>query len=195
MRVLGITGSIGMGKSVLARQCAWLGVKTCHADDIVHRLLAGGGAAIPEIRKYFPEAVKNGAADRKILAAVVFSDPEKRWRLEQILHPLVFAQEKAFIRRQRRLGAKYVALDIPLLFETGSEYRVDAVIVATAPAAIQRARVLRRPGMTQETLDAILRRQLPDRQKRRRADFVVHTGLGKAYSMRALKKIMAGLHA
>ena len=196
MRVLGITGSIGMGKSVLAAQLKHLGVPTQNADHSVHRLLAKGGAAEKAVKAAFPKAVgAQGAIDRAALGKIVFADTEKREQLEAILHPLVAEAEMRFAQRMQALGVKMVAFDIPLLFETGAEARCDAVIVATAPGWLQRQRVLSRPGMSEEKFAAILRAQMSDAEKRARADFVVKTGLGKAYSLRRLKEIMVMLDA
>lgn len=195
MMVLGLTGSIGMGKSVLARQFALLGAKVCNADDMVHSLMAKGGEAVGAVEKEFPGVAKNGAVDRKALGAIVFADVEKRKLLESILHPLVVAAEDAFIKKNRALGARLVVMDIPLLFETGGEKRCDAVVVVTAPPFIQKQRVMKRPHMTPEKFRCIVQSQLCDRDKRLLADFVVQTGLGKAYSMHRLKTILAELHA
>lgn len=191
MIVIGLTGGIGMGKSTLAKQLALLGAKICHADAIVHRLLDSGGAAVSAVARAFPGTEKGGAIDRKKLGDIVFNDEKKRKKLEALLHPLVFAEEDRFIEKQRALGAKYVVLDIPLLFETGSEVRCDIVIVASAPSFVQRQRVLARHHMTGERFASILRQQMSDRDKCLLADFVVQTGQGKAYSMRQLKQIMA----
>ena len=190
MIVIGLTGGIGMGKSTVAAQLAALGAKVCNADAVVHRLLATNGAAVDSVGRSFPGVVKGGAVDRKALGAIVFHDKEKMQMLEHILHPLVVAEENAFVETQRRLGAKLVVLDIPLLFETGAEQRCDMVIVVSAPPFIQKQRVLRRPNMNAEKLAAIIASQLPDRGKRKRADVVVATGLGKAFSFRRLQQVM-----
>lgn len=186
--VIGLTGGIGMGKSTVASQLALLGAKICNADAIVHRLLGKSGAAVAAVEKLFPGTVKNGAVDRKLLGDVVFHDAAKMKMLEQLLHPLVVAEENRFIERSQRLGAKLVVLDIPLLFETGVEKRCDKVMVASAPAFLQAARVLKRPGMTQAKFRRIIASQLPERAKRKRADAVILTGLGRAYSFRQLKR-------
>jgi len=195
MIVIGLTGSIGMGKTLLAAQFAALGAKTCSADAIVHTLMEKGGEAVSEIADFFPSVVKNGAVDRLALGRIVFADAQKRILLEQIIHPMVVASENRFIGRQKLLGAKIVVLDIPLLFETSAELRCDATVVATAPHWVQRRRVLKRNHMTQEKFKQILASQMSDKEKRRCADYVVQTGLGRAYSMRRIKQIMKVLHA
>lgn len=190
MIVLGVTGSIAMGKSTACAMLRAQGVPVHDADATVHRLFAVGGAAVPFLAEVFPGVVIDGRVDRTLLGPHVLNDPVALARLEGIVHPLVRAEEKAFLDTHRRAGRRVVALDIPLLFETGGERRCDAVVVVTAPALIQRQRALRRPGMTPEKLKAILVRQMPDAEKRRRADFVVPTGLGKAVTWRALGRIL-----
>ena len=190
MVILGLTGSVGMGKSTAAAMLRRLGVPVHEADAAVHRLLAPGGAAVGPIAEAFPGAVEKGAVDRKRLGDLVFRDPAARTRLEAILHPLVRRATRAFLARQARAQAPLVALDIPLLFETGGEALCDAVLVVSAPPAVQAARVLARPGMTEEKFRGILAAQLSDAEKRRRADFVVPTGLGKAETLRRLKAIV-----
>ncbi len=188
MVILGLTGSIAMGKSAAAAALRRLGLPVHDADATVHRLLAEDPGTIKAVRKAFPKTVKAGRVDRKALGARVFKDPVALRRLEAILHPKVRRAEDAFLRRQARRRAAMVVLDIPLLFETGAEDRCDAVLVVSAPAFIQTQRVLRRPGMTPQRLTEILAQQLPDAEKRRRADFVIPTGLGKVVSLRALQR-------
>ena len=173
MFVLGLTGSVGMGKSTAAGFFAEEGVPVHDADAAVHRLYAGEAASL--IEAAFPGTTVDGAVDRTRLAQRVLGDPAALKRLEAIVHPLVQASERRFLEEAEARGAKVVLLDIPLLFETGGEERVDAVVVVSAPPEVQRARVLERPGMTAEKLDAILTQQMPDAEKRRRADFVVDT--------------------
>lgn len=194
MIVIGLTGSIGMGKSTIARQCALMGAKTLNSDDVVHRLMQPGGRAFAAISGLFPEAVINGKIDRKKLGSIVFPDEKKLHALEQILHPLVKKEEEKFAHAQKQKGARVVVFDIPLLFETGGEQRMDASLVATAPAFIQAQRVLARPNMTREKFASIKQKQMPDREKKKRADFIVTTGLGKAASMRQIKLLFAGLN-
>jgi dephospho-CoA kinase len=193
--IIGLTGGIGMGKSTIAAQLEALGAKICNADAIVHALLSGGGAAVAAVEKLFPGVVKNGAVDRAALGAIVFKDKAKLATLEELLHPLVVDAENAFIKREAAKGAKLIVLDIPLLYETGAEERCDAVIVASAPGFIQKQRVMKRLGMTKEKLTSIIESQMPDREKRERADGVVLTGLGKAYSFKQLASLIGNLHA
>ena len=188
MVILGLTGSIAMGKSAAAAALRRLGLPVHDADAAVHRLLAEDPDTIKAVRRAFPKTVKAGRVDRKALGARVFGDPAALRRLEAILHPKVRQAEEAFLRRQARRRAAMVVLDIPLLFETGAEARCDAVLVVSAPAFIQTQRVLRRPGMTPKRLAEIRAQQLPDAEKRRRADFVIPTGLGKVESLRALRR-------
>jgi dephospho-CoA kinase len=190
MRVIGLTGSIGMGKSTAAAVLRRLGLPVHDADAAVHRLMQPGGAAVAAVEAAFPGVVVDGAVDRKRLGARVLDDDAAMKRLEAILHPMVRAEARAFLAKQARLRRPLAVLDIPLLYETGGERLCDAVIVVTAPPAVQRARVLRRPGMTEDKMRAVLARQMPDAEKRRRADFVVQTGLGKQHSLRQLATIV-----
>ena len=189
MIVIGLTGSIGMGKSTVARQCALLGAKTLSSDDVVHKLMQPNGRAFAAVSSTFPEAVENGRIDRKKLGAIVFSAEKKLRALEKILHPLVVEEEEKFARAQKKLGARVVVFDIPLLFETGGDARMDMTLLATAPAFIQAQRVLARPGMTREKFTSIRAKQMPDAEKRSRADVIIHTSLGKAASMRQIKSL------
>ncbi|MGB3900720.1 MAG: dephospho-CoA kinase [Mesorhizobium sp.] len=191
MIVLGLTGSIGMGKSTAARMFADEGVPVHDSDEAVHRLYAD--AAAPLVEAAFPGTVVDGAVDRGRLSQKVLGDAAALKRLEAIVHPLVRADADAFVERYRAAGAALVVLDIPLLFETGGRDRVDKVVVVSAPAAIQRERVLRRPGMSEEKLASILARQVPDEEKRRQADFVIDTGDGFDRTRAAVKKIVAEL--
>jgi dephospho-CoA kinase len=188
--VLGLTGSIGMGKSTAAGMLRAMGLAVHDADAAVHRLMARGGRAVPAIAGAFPEAVRDGAVDRRALSARVFEDPEALRRLEAILHPKVRAEAHRFIDARRYRGDDLVVLDIPLLFETGGEQLCDAVAVVSAPSFVQEARVLTRPGMTRDKLAQIRAKQLPDAEKRRRADFVVPTGLGRLHSLRRLRRVV-----
>lgn len=176
MRVLGLTGSIGMGKSTTARLFAEAGVPVYDADAEVHALYEG--EAVPLISVAFPGAVVDGCVDRSRLSRQVVGNPEAMARLEAIVHPLVRAREMVFIASAEKSGAKVAVLDVPLLFETGGDKRVDAVAVVSAPADVQRVRLLAREGMTVEKLEALLARQMPDEEKRRRADFVVDSSRG-----------------
>lgn len=188
MIVLGLTGSIGMGKSTTARMFRESGVPVHDSDETVHRLYAGKAA--PLIEERFPGVVHDGVVDREKLARAVLGQPEALKDLERIVHPLVRADADAFLERHRQAGARLVLLDIPLLYETGGEDRVDRIVVVTAPADVQRERVLARPGMTTEKFEAILARQVPDAEKRRRADFLIDTGQGMDAARRRVAEIV-----
>jgi dephospho-CoA kinase len=176
MLLLGLTGSIGMGKSTTAKLFAEAGVPVYDADATVHRLYEG--EAVPAIEAAFPGTTADGKVDRNKLSARVVHDPAAIKRLEQIVHPMLGASRQKFLDDAERSGAPVAVVDVPLLFETGGEKRVDAVVVVTTTPEIQRQRILARDNMTGEKLDAILARQLPDAEKRRRADFVVDTSHG-----------------
>jgi dephospho-CoA kinase len=195
MIVLGLTGSVGMGKSTAAAMLRRLGVPVHDADRAVHDLLAKGGAGVAPVAASFPEALKEGAIDRAALGRIVFADRAALRRLEGILHPLVRRADDAFRRRMRARRVPVIAVDVPLLFETGGDRRCDAVVVVSAPPFLQRARVMARPGMTEERWRAMLGKQMPDREKRRRADYVVPTGLGRAPTWRCLARIVRDLRA
>ena len=201
MVVLGLTGSIGMGKTTVADALRACGAAVYDADASVHRLLAPGGAGVAPVLARFPDAADAATAatgpapgvDRGALGARVFADPEALARLEAILHPLVRAGERRFLAASRRRGCRLAVLDVPLLFETGGEARCDATLVVSAPAFVQRARVLGRSRMTEARLAAILARQMADAEKRRRADFVIRTGLDRRASRRAARRVAARL--
>jgi dephospho-CoA kinase len=176
MLILGLTGSIGMGKSTTAAMFRALGAPVHDADLAVHALYRG--AAVAPVEAAFPGVARDGAIDRTLLGPRVLGDPAAMARLEAIVHPLVAAAREAFLVRARAAGARLAVLDIPLLFETGGERLVDAVAVVTAPEPVQKARVLARPGMTEAQLEAILGRQTPDSEKRRRAHVLIDTGRG-----------------
>lgn len=196
MIVLGLTGSIAMGKSTAHAMLEEMGVPVHDADATVHRLFAPGGAAVAPLEEAFPGVVTPaGGVDRQELSRRVMGNEEAFKRLERIVHPLVHRAEHQFMERQRLARVPLVALDVPLLFETGGEARCDVVVVLSAPRFLQRLRVLKRPGMTEEKFRAILARQMPDEEKRRRADYVVPTGLGKALTRRRLAEIVRALRA
>lgn len=195
MIVVGLTGSIGMGKSNAARVLRFLGVPVYDADAEVHRIYAKGGEAVEPIARAFPGAVRDGAVDRARLSEILRADPAAVPRLERIVHPLVRRIQDRFLRTMRLRRVPIAVLDIPLLFETGGEKRCDAVIVVTAPAYLQRQRVMRRPGMSAAKLDLLLGRQTPDAEKRRRADYVVHTNHGYRDTLLALRRILAELQS
>ncbi len=188
---LGLTGSIGMGKSTTAGLFRELGVPVHDADAAVHALYGEEGVA--PVEAAFPGVTQGGRVDRTLLGARVLGDDAAMKRLEAIVHPLVRAREVAFLQRAAASGADVAVLDIPLLYETGAEGRVDAVLVVTAPESVQRARVLARPGMTEDKFAAILSRQLPDSEKRRRADHVIDTGHGLAHARAEVAALLARL--
>ena len=189
MRILGLTGSIGMGKSTTAKLFTEAGVPVYDADAAVHKIYEGEAA--PAIEAAFPGTTVDGRVDRAKLSAKVVHDPAAIKQLEQIVHPMLGASRKKFLDEAERAGAPVVVMDIPLLFETGGEKRVDAVVVVSTDAASQRERILARGTMTNEALDAILARQLPDAEKRKRADFVVDTSHGLDPVRTAIRDILA----
>ena len=196
MIVLGLTGSIGMGKSTAAAVLRRLGVPLFDADRIVHRLLAPSGAAVETVADAFPGVrTPDGGIDRTLLGRAVFSNPHALARLERIVHPMVAAEERRFLALAQARREPIAALDVPLLFETGGERRCDYVVVVSAPGLVQQQRVLRRPGMTESRLEASLRRQMSDREKRSRADFVVLTGLDRNRALRQLRAIVRFLRS
>lgn len=192
MKVIGLTGSIGMGKSLTASLLRRLGLPVHDSDKVVHDLLSPHGAAFKSVARTFPEAwnKKTFTIDRKKLGEIVFNDAAKKKHLENLLHPYVWKSQRQFILRCKRMGFNKVILDIPLLYETGAEKRCSTVICVTAPYLIQRQRVLRRPTMTEEKFFAILSSQVPDAEKRRRADVVIPTGLGRALTLQRLKAFL-----
>lgn len=191
MIVLGLTGSIGTGKSTTAAMFRDLGVPVHDADATVHDLYRTD--AVTPVAEQFPEALRDGVIDRKALSAVLARFPDRFAALEAIIHPLVRAREKAFLDAERDRGSPLVLLDIPLLYETGGEARVDKVVVVTCDPDIQRQRVLARPGMTEEKFQLILSRQTPDAEKRKRADFLIDTGKGLEAARKAVEEIVRSL--
>jgi dephospho-CoA kinase len=191
MIILGLTGSIGMGKSTTARMFADAGVPVHDSDEAVHRLYSS--TAAPLVEAAFPGTVRDGTVDRAQLAGRVLGKPEALARLEAVVHPLVRADADAFVARHRAAGAPLIVLDIPLLFETGGRSRVDKVAVVTADPATQRSRVLQRPDMSEAKFAAILAKQVPDGLKRRHADYVIDTGLGMDSARKAVGAIIAEL--
>lgn len=190
MLTIGLTGSIGMGKSTAAALLRRDGVPVHDADASVHRLLGRGGRAVAAVAAAFPESLVGGAIDRARLGKIVFGDAAALKRLEAILHPLARLDRDRFKAAQARRRAPLIVLDVPLLFETGADSGCDAVLVVSAPGFVQRARVLRRPGMTETRLATILARQTPDAEKRARADFVIPTGQGKRVTLRHLRRAL-----
>lgn len=191
MKILGLTGSIGMGKSTTAAMFEALGVPVYSSDAAVHRIYAGPRAQ--RIDDVFPGTLRDGVIDRAALSQAVVGNPEALRRLEAIVHPLVREAEADFLDAARRDGHRLVVLDIPLLFETGREADMDAVLVVTAPEAVQRERVLARPGMSAQKLDAILARQMPDADKRAKADFVIDTASGLDAARTAVEAVVLHL--
>lgn len=193
MITIGLTGSIGMGKSTTAAMFAAEGAPVYDADAEVHKLQGPGGAAVEAIAAAFPGAVKDGAVDRQALGAQVFGHPERLQQLNGIIYPLLAEGRTKFFADAEAAGAEMVVLDIPMLFETGGEGRMDAVVVVTAPEDVQRERVLARPGYDVARLDTILARQMHDRDKRARAHFVVDTGGGMEQARQQVRDIIAVL--
>ena len=195
MITIGLTGSVGMGKSTTAAMFAEEGAPVYDADAEVHRLQAKGGAAVDAIEAEFPGVVKDGAVDRGELGSRVFGDPEALKRLNGVIYPMLGAGRAAFFEKAERDGVDAVVLDIPMLFETGGEARMNVVVVVTAPEQIQRERVLARPGYDAARLDAILARQMHDAEKRARAHFVVDTGQGMDHARDQVRAIMAKIRS
>lgn len=193
MRVVGLTGSLGMGKSTTADFFAEEGVPVLDADAVVHRLYAG--EAVPLIEAAFPGTTAEGRVDRAKLAERVVGDADAMARLEAIIHPLVRRAEERFLDDARAAGAAVAVLDMPLLFETGADRRCDVVVVVSAPADVQRRRALARPGMTEDKLDALLAKQMSDAEKRRRADFVVDSSQGFDFARAQVRAILRTLAA
>lgn len=195
MIVLGVTGSIGMGKSTVSKMLMDMGIPVHDADATVHKLLAAGGAGVAPVGAAFPDALKRDDAgcdyiDRVALGKIVFADAAQKKTLEQILHPMVQADSATFKAEMQQKGHRLVVFDIPLLYETGGEKRVDAVLVVTAPADVQKARVMARPGMTEERFNHVLSQQIPDADKRARADYIVTTDISLDDTRDQLKKIV-----
>jgi dephospho-CoA kinase len=190
MIILGLTGGIGMGKSTAAAAFRRARIPVFDADVAVHRLQAPGGRAVRAIEAAFPGTVRDGAVDRVALRQAVLGRPDALARLESILHPMVQQEERSFVARARRRGDRAVVLDIPLLFETGGDARVDRVVVVSAPRSVQMQRVRARRRMSAADIAAVIARQMPDAEKRRRADVVVHTGLSRHHALRALRRLI-----
>jgi len=193
MIVLGLTGSIGMGKSEAARMLRRSGVPVCDSDAVVHRLTGPGGSAVPAVEAAFPGVTVGDAVDRQALAGRVFGDSDALARLEAILHPRVTAAQRAYLCRVAARRKPLAVLEIPLLFETGGPSKVDYTAVVSAPERVQRYRVLARPGMDDARLSAILARQTPDAEKCRRADFVLASGNGKRFMLRGVQRMLEEL--
>jgi dephospho-CoA kinase len=191
MLVIGLTGGIGMGKSAAAERFASHGIPVFNADLCVHRLYEG--EAVAAIEAAFPGTAREGRIDRGLLSAAIAGSPERLRQLESIVHPMVVAAEIAFLIEQEKKGARLAVLEIPLLFETGAEKRVDVTVVLSAPPEVQRERVLARPGMTADKLEHLIARQLPDAERRARADYVINSGTSLEEMHAALDKLIESL--
>jgi dephospho-CoA kinase len=191
--VIGLTGSIAMGKNQTARLFAAEGIAVHDADAVIHKLYGPGGAAVAKIAGAFPGTLRDGAVDRAALSAHVTGDPAALKKLEALVHPLVAAEQEIFLSAAASRGEPIVLLDIPLLFETGAEAGLDAVVVVSAPASVQRERALNRPGMTAEKFGTLLARQLPDVDKRAKAHFVVVTDQGLEHAREQVRMILAAI--
>lgn len=195
MKIIGLTGSIGMGKSTTAQMFADLGCPVFDADAAVHDLYAKGGKAVPLIRAVFPDAITDGAVNRKRLGDHMRADPLNLKTLESFVHPWVGEMRAQFLEQAKTDGVKAVVFDIPILFETGGDKHVDATVVVTAPAAIQRTRVMAREGMTEGLFQMILSKQMPDAEKRNRADYIIHTDKGLDAALEQVKIVLADILA
>jgi len=193
MLIIGLTGSIGMGKSATAQMFAKRGVPVCDSDALVHGLYEQGGAAVEPVTALFPEANVDGRIDRQVLSRLVLGKPEELRRLERIVHPLVGLAQARFLQDCAARGERMVVLDIPLLLESAGPRRVDVIVVVSAPADVQRARVLARQGMTPEKFEAILAKQVPDDVKRAKADFVIDTSKGFEYAEKQVEDVIQAL--
>lgn len=190
MIILGLTGSIGMGKTMASDGFKRFGIPVHNADRAVHAMMCEGGEAVRAMAALFPAAVRRGNVDRQMIAQEVFADAKALNRIEGVLHPLVRLRERKFLSQCARQGRGMVVLDVPLLFETKGEERCDGIITVSAPAFVQHQRVLQRPGMTLARFQSILTRQVPDAEKRKRSDFIVLTGLSRHFSLIQIQKIV-----
>jgi len=190
MIILGLTGSIGMGKTTASDSFRRFGIPVHNADWAAHDMMRKGGEAVRSMAAMFPAAICKGGVDRQIIAQEVFADAKALDRVEKILHPLVRLRERRFLNHCARQCRSMVVLDVPLLFETNGERRCDGVITVSAPKIVQRQRVMGRPGMSLERFHAILARQLSDEEKRKRSDFIVLTGIGRHFSFLQIQKIV-----
>lgn len=193
--ILGLTGSIGMGKSTTADIFRAAGCPVFDADAAVHSLYEAGGDAVPLIRAVFPDAIKDGAVDRAVLGQHMRTDPLNLKVLESFIHPMVGKLRAAFLQSALHTGADIIVFDVPLLFETGGDKHVNKVIVVTAPKNVQRDRVMARPGMTKELFESLLSRQTPDAEKRRRADYLIYSDKGLDHAREQVQAILQDLRA
>ena len=190
MIILGLTGSIGMGKSTASNMLSRLGVPVCDADALTHQFMAPNGAATSQIKKIFPDTIKCGKIDRQILGKLVLKDTSLLRKLEEIIHPMVWEAQEKFLRDCSRNRYSIAALDIPLLFENGADKRCDVIAVVTAPEFLQKQRVMTRSGMTEERYNNIRSNQMSDQLKRKKADFIINTGIGRRHTFNALSTIV-----
>lgn len=190
MIIIGLTGSVGMGKTTAASMLHRMGIPVCDSDALVHGFMGPDGAAVPLVEAAFPDAVKNGMVDRPALGRIVFGDTAALRKLEKILHPMVRRAQNDFLKQVQRSSRPLAVLDVPLLFEGGVNQLCDYAIVVTAPAFIQRQRVMRRPGMTEDRFQGTLKHQMPDLEKRRKADFIVQTGLNRHDTLVRLERVI-----
>ncbi len=195
MIIVGLTGSIAMGKSETAKMFAARGIPVFDSDAAVHELYAPGGAAVPAIAALAPSVVIDAAVDRRKLAALVVEDQGLLKRIEAVVHPLVKARQTAFLKAAEEAGCNMAILDIPLLFETGRDREVDVIVVVSAEPRLQKERAMKRPGMTVDKLDFILSRQLPDEQKRERADYVIDTSVSLADTAHEVDRVIAAIRS
>jgi dephospho-CoA kinase len=195
MKVIGLTGGIGMGKSTIAKAFRRAGIPVFDADRAVHALQSPGGRALPTIATAFPGSVRDGVLDRSVLRTAVLGNPDALKRLERILHPMVRDMEQRFLAAARRRRARAAVLDIPLLLESGGAARVDLVVVVSAPRSIQIHRVRHRGKMDRAQIEAVIARQMPDAEKRRLADVVISTGLSRHHALRSLRRLLRSLLA
>ena len=193
MKIIGLTGGIGMGKSTVAAAFRRARIPVFDADEVVHQLQARGGRAVKPIQAIFPEAIRNGAVDRTALRQAVLGNLYAFKQLERILHPMVREEEQAFLGRARRAGHRIAVLDIPLLLETDDIHRVDKIVVVSAPRSVQIHRVRQRRKMSLGDIEAIIARQMPDAEKRRRADVVIRTGLSRHHTLKAVRRLIREL--
>ena len=190
MTIIGLTGSIGMGKTTTAHMFEALGCPVFDSDAAVHNLYKPGGRAVPLLKAVFPDVIKDGAVDRARLGAHMRKDPLNLQVLESFIHPMIAEDRHAFMKKAQENNQPIVVFDVPLLFETGGDKDVDIVVVVTAPAEVQKKRVLSRPGMSEDLFESLLKRQMPDADKRRRADYLIYTDKGLDFAREQVQKIL-----
>ena len=191
MTIIGLTGSIGMGKTTTAKMFQELGCPVFDSDAAVHNLYKSGGRAVPLLKAVFPDVIKKGAVDRALLGAHMRKDPLNLQVLESFIHPMIADDRQAFLNKAQENKNSIVVFDVPLLFETGGDKNVDIVVVVTAPAEVQKKRVLSRAGMSEDLFESLLKRQMPDADKRRRADYLIYTDKGLDFAREQVQKIVS----